>query len=347
MLRSSYFERSKPNEIGPAAEAWGLGGWIWGETGELAKIVLARRRLLLRRRGLRPSDGGGNFILDDQQSGYSVLGEALGPAALRRSRAHGRPAGAQLRLEPGRRLPLLQPLRRRLHRPARRARDGAAELRVGHRERQVRRRQRALLRRLRVEHAADQQPTVRGPRRGGAAARRLRRHGLRRRAVEDQQRHDAAGRVPRREGPAEHGLGRPRLRLPPGRRPVRALRHAVHLPELERQGLSSATSAPGTGPATSRRAGFPGAIPYAHDRRQRRWRRDCARRTAWGRRTWCSASARTRRPASRPRSSGPTSTSPPRRARPVVRHQLRPAPRPARQATAHSRWPTGTKWRPT
>ena len=55
----------------------------------------------------------------------------------------------------------------------------------------------------------------------------------------------------------------------------------------------------------------------------------CARRSASGRRTWCSASAKTRRPAKRRGSSARLSTSRPRRARPRLRRQLRPAHRSA------------------
>jgi hypothetical protein len=77
-LRSSFFERSKPNETAPAAEAWGLGGWIGGETGELGKVFSLGGNYYFVGEMYGPSDGGGNFILNDQQNGYSVLGEAWG-----------------------------------------------------------------------------------------------------------------------------------------------------------------------------------------------------------------------------------------------------------------------------
>jgi hypothetical protein len=77
-LRSSYFQRGKPNDVAPPAEAWGVGGWIWGETGELASIFSLGGAYYFVGDAYGPPDGGGNFILDDEQSGYSVLGEAWG-----------------------------------------------------------------------------------------------------------------------------------------------------------------------------------------------------------------------------------------------------------------------------
>jgi len=78
MLRSSYFQRSKPNDVAPPAEAWGVGGWIWGETGELGNIFSLGGAYYFVGEAYGPPDGGGNFILDNDQSGYSVLGEAWG-----------------------------------------------------------------------------------------------------------------------------------------------------------------------------------------------------------------------------------------------------------------------------
>lgn len=87
-LRSSFFERTKPDEVGPAAEAWGLGGWIGGETGEVADLFKIGGNYYFVGALYGPKDGGGNFVLDDWQSGYGVLGEAwaqlrLGDHALR------------------------------------------------------------------------------------------------------------------------------------------------------------------------------------------------------------------------------------------------------------------------
>ena len=77
MVRSSYFNRTKPNENGPAAEAWGLGGWLYGETGELAKMLSFGGAYYYVAPLYAPDDGGGNFILKDPgQDGYGVLGEA-------------------------------------------------------------------------------------------------------------------------------------------------------------------------------------------------------------------------------------------------------------------------------
>ncbi|MCU0938325.1 MAG: OprD family porin [Burkholderiaceae bacterium] len=77
-LRSSFFERSKPNESAPAAEAWGVGGWIGGETGELGQMFSVGGNYYFVGELYGPKDGGGNFVLDDAQSGYDVLGEAWG-----------------------------------------------------------------------------------------------------------------------------------------------------------------------------------------------------------------------------------------------------------------------------
>lgn len=77
MIRSVYFNRTKPNENGPAAEAWGLGGWLYGETGELFKAVSFGGAYYYVAPLYGPKDGTGNFVLKDpNQDGYSVLGEA-------------------------------------------------------------------------------------------------------------------------------------------------------------------------------------------------------------------------------------------------------------------------------
>src|SRR5690348_9534159 len=39
MVRSSFFDRTKPNNSGPSSEAWGIGGWLYGQTGELAQTL--------------------------------------------------------------------------------------------------------------------------------------------------------------------------------------------------------------------------------------------------------------------------------------------------------------------
>src|SRR5918993_2204858 len=39
MTRLSSFFRSKPNHNGPSAEATGLGGWLFGETGEWQNML--------------------------------------------------------------------------------------------------------------------------------------------------------------------------------------------------------------------------------------------------------------------------------------------------------------------
>jgi hypothetical protein len=78
MLRSSYFERTKPVDTDPHPEAWGLGGWLWGETGELNQMFSLGGAYYFVGKAYSPADGGGSFILDDQNSGYGVLGEAWG-----------------------------------------------------------------------------------------------------------------------------------------------------------------------------------------------------------------------------------------------------------------------------
>src|SRR6187399_3644995 len=39
MVRFSNFMRSKPNDSGPTAEATGLGGWVFGESGEWRNML--------------------------------------------------------------------------------------------------------------------------------------------------------------------------------------------------------------------------------------------------------------------------------------------------------------------
>ena len=78
MLRSSYFERTKPIDTDPHPEAWGVGGWLWGETGELNQMFSLGGAYNFVGKAYSPADGGGSFILDDQNTGYGVLGEAWG-----------------------------------------------------------------------------------------------------------------------------------------------------------------------------------------------------------------------------------------------------------------------------
>jgi hypothetical protein len=80
MVRSSFFERTKPNETSPAAEAWGLGGWLYGETGEWAKTLSFGGALYYVVPAYAPSGGSGDFILTPAQDGYTTVGEAWGRA---------------------------------------------------------------------------------------------------------------------------------------------------------------------------------------------------------------------------------------------------------------------------
>ncbi|HEX2333807.1 MAG TPA: OprD family outer membrane porin [Burkholderiales bacterium] len=77
MLRLSYFSRTKPDHNGPTAEATGLGGWLFGETGEYANTLSFGGALAYVAKITGPDGHGGNFILKDpDQEGYSVLGVA-------------------------------------------------------------------------------------------------------------------------------------------------------------------------------------------------------------------------------------------------------------------------------
>ena len=75
MLRGSYFSRTKPNRNGPTAEAGGVGGWLFGETGEYANILSFGGALAYVAKVHGPEGHGGNFVLEDpDQSGYATLG---------------------------------------------------------------------------------------------------------------------------------------------------------------------------------------------------------------------------------------------------------------------------------
>ena len=51
VFRAVSFSRTKPNNSGPSAEAFGAGGWLFGETGEIAKTL----SLSLRAARISPS----------------------------------------------------------------------------------------------------------------------------------------------------------------------------------------------------------------------------------------------------------------------------------------------------
>jgi hypothetical protein len=79
VLRTVSFSRSKPNNKGPSAEAIGAGGWLFGETGEIAQTLSFGGAVY----GVAPVSGpaghGGNFVLKDpNQDGYVMIGEAWG-----------------------------------------------------------------------------------------------------------------------------------------------------------------------------------------------------------------------------------------------------------------------------
>jgi hypothetical protein len=79
MARSSYFYRSKLNYAGPPAQAWGLGGWLFGETGEIYNLLSFGGAFYSVAPIQNPTLGGGNFILKDPgQDGYSTIGEIWG-----------------------------------------------------------------------------------------------------------------------------------------------------------------------------------------------------------------------------------------------------------------------------
>ncbi len=78
MLRLSNFMRTKPNSIGPSAEATGLGGWLFGETGEWRNTLSFGGALAYVAKLHGPDGHGGNFILKDpDQEGYSTVGVAF------------------------------------------------------------------------------------------------------------------------------------------------------------------------------------------------------------------------------------------------------------------------------
>ena len=75
MLRGSYFSRTKPNRNGPTAEAGGVGGWLFGETGEYANFLSFGGALAYVAKVHGPEGHGGNFVLEDpDQSSYATLG---------------------------------------------------------------------------------------------------------------------------------------------------------------------------------------------------------------------------------------------------------------------------------
>ncbi len=77
MLRFSNFTRSKPNHSGPSAEATGLGGWLFGESGEWRNLLSFGGALAYVAKVHGPEGHGGNFLLKDpDQEGYATLGVA-------------------------------------------------------------------------------------------------------------------------------------------------------------------------------------------------------------------------------------------------------------------------------
>jgi len=78
MLRLSNFSRTKPNDSGPSAEATGLGGWLFGETGEWRNLLSFGGALAYVAKVHGPEGHGGNFILKDpDQEGYATVGVAF------------------------------------------------------------------------------------------------------------------------------------------------------------------------------------------------------------------------------------------------------------------------------
>src|SRR5262245_34207654 len=63
MLRGSYFSRTKPNHNGPTAEAGGLGGWLFAETGEFRETLSFGAALAYVAKVDGPQGHGGNFVL--------------------------------------------------------------------------------------------------------------------------------------------------------------------------------------------------------------------------------------------------------------------------------------------
>lgn len=77
MLRESYFSRTKPNQNGPSAQAGGIGGWLYAETGEYEKFLTFGSALAYVAPLSAPAGHGGNFVLKDpDQQGYSTVDEA-------------------------------------------------------------------------------------------------------------------------------------------------------------------------------------------------------------------------------------------------------------------------------
>jgi hypothetical protein len=77
MVRFSNFMRSKPGDSGPTAEATGLGGWVFGESGEWRNMLSFGGALAYVAKLHGPDGHGGNFILKDpDQEGYATLGVA-------------------------------------------------------------------------------------------------------------------------------------------------------------------------------------------------------------------------------------------------------------------------------
>ncbi len=81
VLRAVSFSRTKPNNTGPSAEAIGAGGWLFGETGEIAKTLSFGGAAYGIAKVSGPDRHGGNFVLKDDppgQEGYALIGEAWG-----------------------------------------------------------------------------------------------------------------------------------------------------------------------------------------------------------------------------------------------------------------------------
>ena len=78
MLRISNFSRTKPNHNGPTPEATGIGGWLFGETGEWQQMLSFGGALAYVAKIHGPDGHGGNFILKDpDQEGYATVGVAF------------------------------------------------------------------------------------------------------------------------------------------------------------------------------------------------------------------------------------------------------------------------------
>jgi hypothetical protein len=77
-LRSSYFMRTQFDEVGPATEGWGLGGFLWGESGEVGNVFSVGGSYYFVGDLYSPVGSGNTFLLEADGTGYSVLGEAWG-----------------------------------------------------------------------------------------------------------------------------------------------------------------------------------------------------------------------------------------------------------------------------